>query len=110
MFFYKLLMCSSSIDNICIFSRRLFNIGVLINPLSIITSVIYAEKIASEEKSDDPLWELTKPIPLNNDGSSVEETLGPNPDVHYIYICTKVIGQFVVPALICPCAKITVMV
>nr|AFK47960.1 unknown [Medicago truncatula] len=50
------------------------------------------EKLASEEKSVNPLWELTKPIPLNNDGSSVDETLGLNPDVHYIYICTKEIS------------------
>ncbi|KAG4956740.1 hypothetical protein JHK85_043120 [Glycine max] len=47
------------------------------------------EKLASEEKSDNPVWELTKPVPLNDDGSSVEEALGQNPDVHYIYICTK---------------------
>lgn len=47
------------------------------------------EKLASEEKSDHPLWELTKPVPLNDDGSSVEEALGRNADVHYIYICTK---------------------
>jgi len=68
-----------------------FIVGVLIKSLSITTSVVCAEKLASEEKSDNPLWELTKPIPLNNDGSSVDETLGLNPDVHYIYICTKVI-------------------
>ncbi|KAK7329361.1 hypothetical protein VNO77_23522 [Canavalia gladiata] len=47
------------------------------------------EKLASEDKSDHPIWELTKPVPLNDDGSSVEEALGRNPDVHYIYICTK---------------------
>ncbi|KAL1321010.1 hypothetical protein HN51_065733 [Arachis hypogaea] len=46
------------------------------------------EKLASEEKSE-PIWELTKPVPLNNDGSSVEEALGRNLDVHYIYICIK---------------------
>ncbi|KAI4344722.1 hypothetical protein L6164_011916 [Bauhinia variegata] len=47
------------------------------------------EKLASDEKPDGPVWELTKPVPLNDDGSSVEEALGKNPDVHYIYICTK---------------------
>lgn len=52
--------------------------------------MLYAEKLASEEKSDQPVWELTKPVPLNDDGTSVEEALGRNPDVHYIYICTKV--------------------
>ncbi|KAI5405503.1 hypothetical protein KIW84_052331 [Lathyrus oleraceus] len=61
----------------------------MIKPLTIITAVMYTEKLASEEKSDNPLWELTKPIALNYDGSSAEETLGTNPDVHYIYICTK---------------------
>lgn len=49
------------------------------------------EKLASEEKSSGPVWELTNPIPLNDDGSSVEHALGKNPDVHYIYICVKVI-------------------
>ncbi|KAK7274868.1 hypothetical protein RIF29_15969 [Crotalaria pallida] len=47
------------------------------------------EKLASEDKSDNPVWELTKPVPLNDDGSAVDEVLGQNPDVHYIYICTK---------------------
>jgi len=55
--------------------------------------MVYAEKLASEEKSDQPIWELTKPVPLNDDGSSVEETLGRSPDVHFIYICTKVIND-----------------
>ena len=50
----------------------------------------YAEKLASDDKSDRPVWELTKPVPLNDDGSSVEEALGKNPDVHYVYICIKV--------------------
>ncbi|QCE13202.1 endothelin-converting enzyme [Vigna unguiculata] len=50
------------------------------------------EKLASEEKSEQPVWELTKPVPLNDDGTSVEEALGKNPDVHYIYICTKEIS------------------
>ncbi|KAF7800771.1 methyltransferase-like protein 13 [Senna tora] len=48
------------------------------------------EKLASEEKSDRPVWELTTPVPLNDDGSSVEQALGKNPDVHYIYICVKI--------------------
>lgn len=36
-----------------------------------------------------PKWELTNPIPLNEDGSSVNSVLGENPDVHYIYVCIK---------------------
>lgn len=43
-----------------------------------------------EEQSDSPIWDLTNPVPLDNDGRSVEELLGKNPDVHFIYICTKV--------------------
>lgn len=43
-----------------------------------------------EEKSGHPTWELTNPVPLENDGRSVEELLGKIPDVHYIYVCTKV--------------------
>ncbi|GAB2220072.1 hypothetical protein Droror1_Dr00007715 [Drosera rotundifolia] len=39
--------------------------------------------------SEQSKWELNKPVPLNEDGSSVEAALGRNPDVHYIYVCTK---------------------
>ncbi|XP_020087647.1 methyltransferase-like protein 13 isoform X1 [Ananas comosus] len=38
-----------------------------------------------EQKS----WELTKPLRLNEDGTSVAALLGSNPDVHYIYVCIK---------------------
>ncbi|XP_074568136.1 uncharacterized protein LOC141824706 [Curcuma longa] len=34
-------------------------------------------------------WELTTPLPLNEDGSSVSAILGSNPEVHYIYVCIK---------------------
>ncbi|XP_019180418.1 PREDICTED: methyltransferase-like protein 13 isoform X2 [Ipomoea nil] len=34
-------------------------------------------------------WELTSPIALDKDVSSVESVLGPNPSVHYIYVCVK---------------------
>ncbi|KAM7279536.1 hypothetical protein ACFE04_006670 [Oxalis oulophora] len=40
--------------------------------------------------SEKPLWELTKPVPLNEEESSVEAALGKAPDVHYIYVCIKV--------------------
>ncbi|KAJ4866066.1 S-adenosyl-L-methionine-dependent methyltransferases superfamily protein [Raphanus sativus] len=36
-----------------------------------------------------PRWELTKPIPLDDEGSSVESAIGKSPDVHYIYVCIK---------------------
>ncbi|GAB2236336.1 hypothetical protein Droror1_Dr00028059 [Drosera rotundifolia] len=39
--------------------------------------------------SEQSKWELNKPVPLNEDGSFVEAALGSNPDVHYIYVCTK---------------------
>ena len=35
-------------------------------------------------------WELTKPLPLDDDSTSVVALLGPKPDVHYIYVCVKV--------------------
>lgn len=35
-------------------------------------------------------WELKRALPLNDDGSSVASILGQNPEVHYIYVCTKV--------------------
>ncbi|KAK6930341.1 Methyltransferase type 11 [Dillenia turbinata] len=34
-------------------------------------------------------WALTSPISLDDDGSSAEATFGKNPDVHFIYVCTK---------------------
>ncbi|KAJ8759791.1 hypothetical protein K2173_009892 [Erythroxylum novogranatense] len=46
-------------------------------------------KSLSEGTSGQPIWELTKPVPLDEEGSSLESVLGKNPDVHYIYVCTK---------------------
>ncbi|WVZ92126.1 hypothetical protein U9M48_038213 [Paspalum notatum var. saurae] len=42
------------------------------------------EKSPSENK-----WELTKPLPLDDDNTSLVSLLGPKPDVHYIYVCVK---------------------
>lgn len=56
-----------------------------------------------EQKS----WELTKPLRLNEDGTSVAALLGSNPDVHYIYVCIKVeaiqihIVSFLIPRCDC---------
>ncbi|KAG6731449.1 hypothetical protein I3842_01G129800 [Carya illinoinensis] len=47
------------------------------------------EKLLLGESSEHPKWELTNPLPLDDDESSVGTLLGKNPDVHYIYICTK---------------------
>ncbi|XP_039020676.1 EEF1A lysine methyltransferase 4-like [Hibiscus syriacus] len=46
-------------------------------------------KLAQEGTSDQQARELTNPVPLDESGSSVEDVLGKNPDVHYIYVCTK---------------------
>ncbi|XP_059632007.1 uncharacterized protein LOC132274693 isoform X2 [Cornus florida] len=47
------------------------------------------EKLVSEGSSEHHKWDLTSPLSLDDDGSSVETVLGKNPDVHYIYVCTK---------------------
>lgn len=59
-------------------------------PLDLPFVTMGADKLGSEDKSEHPIWELTNPVPLNDDGSSAEALLGNNPDVHFIYICTKV--------------------
>ncbi|XP_066326668.1 uncharacterized protein [Miscanthus floridulus] len=41
-----------------------------------------------EKSSNQNKWELTKPLPLDDDSTSVV-ALGPKPDVHYIYVCVK---------------------
>lgn len=47
------------------------------------------DKIVSGESSEQAMRKLTDPFPLDDDGSSVEVALGKNPDVHYIFVCTK---------------------
>ncbi|CAO2184311.1 unnamed protein product [Urochloa humidicola] len=42
-----------------------------------------------EKSSNQNKWELTKPLPLDDDSSAVVSILGPKPDVHYIYVCVK---------------------
>ncbi|KAK8623961.1 hypothetical protein V6N13_065320 [Hibiscus sabdariffa] len=46
-------------------------------------------KFGPEGSSEQPGRQLTDPIPLDESGSLVEDVLGKNPDVHYIYVCTK---------------------
>jgi len=48
----------------------------------------YADRM--EKNSEQRTWEPMAPLPLNEDGSSIIALLGSNPEVHYIYICTKV--------------------
>lgn len=79
-----------------IFFRYIY-IYVLISARAI---TMYAEKLSCEDKPEPPIWDLTNPVPLHDDGSLAEELLGNNPDVHYIYICTKV-GRSKFPILAC---------
>ncbi|KDP27990.1 hypothetical protein JCGZ_19070 [Jatropha curcas] len=53
------------------------------------TKLHVIEKLLSGRVSQHPIWELTNPVPLDDDGNSAEAALGKNPDVHYIYVCTK---------------------
>lgn len=49
-----------------------------------------ADKNLTGQPLETPRWELTKPIPLDDEGSSRESAIGKSPDVHYIYVCIKV--------------------
>nr|GMD73996.1 methyltransferase-like protein 13 [Ipomoea batatas] len=53
------------------------------------TSYLLLHKVQSTGSSHQQKWELTSPIALDKDVSSVESVLGPNPGVHYIYVCVK---------------------
>lgn len=75
------------------FGNEIFYVAlvcILYIAVDFLSVTMYAEKLACEDKSEPPIWELTNPVPLNDDGSSAEELLGNNPDVHYIYVCAKV--------------------
>lgn len=52
----------------------------------------FADKSLTDQQLETPKWELTKPLPLDDEGSSVESAIGKSPDVHYIYVCIKVCG------------------
>ncbi|XP_044442304.1 EEF1A lysine methyltransferase 4 isoform X1 [Triticum aestivum] len=41
------------------------------------------------ERSSKKTWDLTEPLPLQDDSASIINLLGPKPDVHYIYVCIK---------------------
>jgi hypothetical protein len=45
------------------------------------------------ERSSKQTWDLTKPLPLHDDSTSIISLLGSKPDVHYIYVCIKVSHQ-----------------
>ncbi|XP_031738181.1 EEF1A lysine methyltransferase 4 isoform X2 [Cucumis sativus] len=47
------------------------------------------DKFVSEKRTDPPKWDLLKPVPFDNDVRTLETMLGQNPDIHYVYICTK---------------------
>ncbi|EOY16905.1 S-adenosyl-L-methionine-dependent methyltransferases superfamily protein [Theobroma cacao] len=46
-------------------------------------------KFGLEGSSEQPIRELTNHVPLEEGGSSMEDVLGKNLDVHYIYVCPK---------------------
>lgn len=71
------------------YGAPIYRLGMLRDSCSWNIKLHVIEKLMVEEKSGHPTWELTNPVPLENDGRSVEELLGKNPDVHYIYVCTK---------------------
>ncbi|KAK9075625.1 hypothetical protein SSX86_003951 [Deinandra increscens subsp. villosa] len=48
------------------------------------------DKVHPGESSKAETWELTRPVPVNSDGSFREADCLEKMDVHYIYICTKV--------------------
>ncbi|KAK1292483.1 hypothetical protein QJS10_CPB17g00913 [Acorus calamus] len=43
----------------------------------------------AEKSSEHQSWELTHTVPLNEDGSFSLSVLGPNPEIHYIYVYVK---------------------
>ncbi|KAL9240756.1 hypothetical protein vseg_014939 [Gypsophila vaccaria] len=48
------------------------------------------EKVVTGVRNEDcHKWELTNPFPLDEDGKSLEDVFGKDPEVHYIYVCTK---------------------
>lgn len=47
------------------------------------------EKTIPGVKEEKQIWELTKPIPLNQKGKNLEDFIGASPDVHYVYVCIK---------------------
>ncbi|MQM08485.1 hypothetical protein Taro_041339 [Colocasia esculenta] len=42
-----------------------------------------------DKGTEEQSWDLTKPVPLNEDGSVATSVLGSNPEIHYIYVCIK---------------------
>ncbi|KAA3485189.1 methyltransferase-like protein 13 [Gossypium australe] len=61
-------------------------------------ALYHAAKFGAEGSSEQPTRALTDPILLDESGSSVEDVLGKNPDVHYIYVCTKAL-PIILPAI-----------
>ncbi|KNA05806.1 hypothetical protein SOVF_186910 isoform B [Spinacia oleracea] len=50
---------------------------------------VIEKSISGVKDVDRKTWELTKPVPLNQKGKSMEDFIGATPDVHYIYVCVK---------------------
>ncbi|XP_043707914.1 EEF1A lysine methyltransferase 4 [Telopea speciosissima] len=47
------------------------------------------EKLEAERSTEHKKWELTNPVSLDEGSSSVDTALRDNPEIHYIYVCTK---------------------
>lgn len=50
---------------------------------------VIEKSVSGAKNEDQQKWELTKPVPLDQKEKSIEDFIGSNPDVHYIYVCTK---------------------
>lgn len=50
---------------------------------------VIGKMVSGVKDEDQQKWELTKPVPLYQEGKSMEDFIGSNPDVHYIYVCVK---------------------
>ncbi|KAL3505562.1 hypothetical protein ACH5RR_030944 [Cinchona calisaya] len=66
-----------------------YRLRLLKNSCSWTIKLHVIDKLLSEETTERRAWDLTCPVPLNDDGISAEAALGNNPDVHYIYVCIK---------------------
>ncbi|XP_038881149.1 EEF1A lysine methyltransferase 4 isoform X1 [Benincasa hispida] len=76
------------VNSVVTYGAPTYRLSLLKRSFSLIKLHV-TEKYVSEKRTDPPKWDLLKPVPLDNDTSLLETVLGQNPDVHYIYICTK---------------------
>nr|QTZ19567.1 methyltransferase 13 [Bixa orellana] len=70
------------------YGAPVYRLGLLKESNSWSIKLHVIEKFVAEKSSGQSIRDLTDPLPLD-EGNSVESVLGTNPDVHYIYVCTK---------------------